>query len=134
MRRPGASVLRAGAAYFALVFGAGFLLGSLRVPFLVPRLGERAAELLETPVMLVVLFFASRHVVRRFGLAPKAALAVGLLALALLVGAELVLGAAIGRSVLDRDPVSGSVFAASLLVYAALPWLHARRGDQGARP
>ena len=32
----------------ALVFAAGFLLGSIRVPFLVPRLGERDAELLES--------------------------------------------------------------------------------------
>ena len=36
----------AAAAYFILVFGAGFVLGSIRLPFLVPRLGERTAELL----------------------------------------------------------------------------------------
>jgi hypothetical protein len=129
-----ALVLRAGASYFALVFGAGFLLGSVRVPLLVPRLGERAAELLETPVMLVVIFVASRYVVRRFGLTAETSIFVGLLALALLAGAELVLSAAMGRSVLDRDPVSGSVFVASLLLYAALPWLHARRTRKSIRP
>jgi hypothetical protein len=130
----GGLVLRAGAVYFALVFGAGFLLGSIRVPFLVPRLGERVAELLEAPVMLVVIFFASRHVVRRFALASltRASLVVGLFALVLLLAAEVLLAVAIsGRSVLEyisgRDPVSGSVYLASLLVYAALPWLHARR-------
>lgn len=126
-------VLRAGAYYFAVVFGAGFLLGSIRIPFLVPRLGERVAELLEAPVMLGVIFFASRHVVRRFTLATGVSVAVGLLALALLLAAELVLTAAIsGRSVSEyissRDPVSGSVYLASLLLYAALPWLHARKG------
>ena len=130
----GGLVLRAGAAYFALVFGAGFLLGSIRVPFLVPRLGERVAELLEAPVMLVVIFFASRHVVRRFALASlaRASLAVGLFALVLLLAAEVLLVVAVsGRAVLEyissRDPVSGPVYLASLLLYAALPWLHARR-------
>ena len=128
----GVSVLQAGALYFALVFGAGFVLGSIRVPFLVPRLGERIAELLEAPVMLAVIFFASRHVVRRYALAASASIAVGLLALLLLVAAELVLAVTIsGRSVSgyisSRDPVSGSVYLASVLVYAALPWLHARR-------
>ena len=125
-------VLRAGSTYVALVFAAGFLLGSIRVPFLVPRLGERNAELLEAPVMLAVIFFASRYVVRRFAFGANAAVLVGLVALALLVGAELVLGAAMGRGPLDRDPVSGSVFGASLLLYAALPWLHTRAS--GGRP
>ena len=43
--------IKAGIAYFALVFGAGFVLGMIRVPFLVPRLGERVAELVEMPFM-----------------------------------------------------------------------------------
>lgn len=125
----GALILRAGTCYFALVFGAGFLLGSFRVPFLVPRLGERTAELLEAPVMLAVIFVASRYVVRRFGLTAEASLFVGVLALALLIGAELLLSAAMGRNVTDRDPVSGSVFLASLILYAVLPWLHARKRE-----
>ncbi len=122
-----ALILWAGTSYFALVFGAGFLLGSFRVAFLVPRLGERTAELLEAPVMLAVIFVASRHVVRRFALAAEASLFAGMLALALLIGAELMLSAAMGRNVTDRDPVSGSVFLASLILYAVLPWLHARK-------
>ena len=82
--------------------------------------------------MLVVIFFASRHVVRRFALAAAVSIAVGLLALLLLAVAELVLAVAIsGRSISgyisSRDPVSGSVYLASVLLYAALPWLHARK-------
>ena len=61
-------------------------------------------------------------------------MAVGLVALLLLVAAELALAAAIsGRSISgyisSRDPVSGSVYLGSVLLYAALPWLHARKGD-----
>ncbi|MBP8296721.1 MAG: hypothetical protein KAX84_11480 [Burkholderiales bacterium] len=45
----GSCVIRRGTAaltYFALVFAAGFVMGAVRVPFLVPRLGVRVAELL----------------------------------------------------------------------------------------
>ena len=53
-------ILKAGTLYFALAFGAGFVLGSIRVLWVVPRLGERTAELMETPIMLVVTVFAAR--------------------------------------------------------------------------
>lgn len=132
------TVFQAGVAYFALVFGAGFLLGSIRVPLLVPRLGERIAELLEAPVMLVVIFFASRHVVRRFALnSPQASLAVGLLGLLLLLAAELLVTVTIQQRSLaeyiaSRDPISGSVYLASLLLYTVLPWLHVRAIQKSA--
>jgi hypothetical protein len=125
--------VRAGAAYFALVFGAGFALGLIRVPFLMPRLGERVAELLETPLMLVVIYFASRYVVRRFALTSSArlAVAVGMLALVLLLTAEFLLAAALqGRSIVayisGRDPISGAVYLASMVLYAVMPWLQTR--------
>jgi len=37
-------IIRAGFLYFAFVLGTGFVLGSFRVPFLVPRLGERYVQ------------------------------------------------------------------------------------------
>jgi len=125
-------LLRAAALYFALVFGAGFLLGTIRVPFLVPRLGVRTAELLETPVMLVVMFFASRHVARRFALSPRAFMAVGLVALLLVLAAEGAVAMAFSdlslrQYVASRDPISGPVYLASLLLFAALPYYQPRR-------
>lgn len=39
--------IHASLAYFRLAFGAGFVLGALRIPFVVPRLGERLARLVE---------------------------------------------------------------------------------------
>lgn len=132
--------VRAGVLYFALVFGAGFALGWIRVPFLLPRFGERIAELLEMPVMLVVIYFASRYVVRRFALTSSArfAVAAGAFALVLLLAAELLLVVALqGRSIAgyisDRDPISGTVYLASVILYAVMPWLHARGAGTSAR-
>jgi hypothetical protein len=122
--------LKASLLYFAIVMGAGFLLGMFRVPVLVPRLGERYAELLEMPVMLVVIVFAARYVVGRYSLPPKVGLRlqVGLGALALSVGAELLLATAlqsqsIAQYIASRDPVSGSVYLLLLLVFALMPAL-----------
>jgi hypothetical protein len=120
--------------YFALVFGAGFALGLIRVPFLVPRIGERYAELLEMPFMLVAIVLAARFVVRRYGLTrtTSSSFAVGVAALALLLIAEWLAGVwlqdqSFADYLADRDPVSGAVYALMLLVFALLPSLAARR-------
>jgi hypothetical protein len=62
--------VEAGVLYFALVFGAGFALGTIRTLWVVPRLGTRKAELMEAPIMLVVTIVAARWVVLRFALPP----------------------------------------------------------------
>ena len=122
--------LRGGLEYFALVFGAGFLLGSVRVVALVPRLGVRTAELLEMPLMLVVIVFAARVVKRRHldGLGFASHLGAGCTALCLLVTAELLLaygltGTSVTSYVASRDPVSGTVYAAMLVLFAFMPAL-----------
>ena len=119
--------------YFALVLGTGFVLGTIRVPLLVPRLGERYAELLEMPFMLVAIILSARYVVRRFRLPParSARLQVGFAALALSVLAELLLAAvlqdqSIAAYIASRDPVSGSVYLAMLLLFALMPFILAR--------
>lgn len=124
------TAVRAGAIYFALVFAVGFVLGAVRVPFLVPRLGERWAELLEMPVMAVAIYFASGHIVRRYALWRHAAsrLLAGGVALALLVTAELCLAVLIqdrslAEYVASRDPVSGTVYLAMLALFGLAPWL-----------
>ena len=122
-------ILKAGLGYFLLVFGAGFLLAFVRIPFLVPAFGIRTAELMETPVMLAVIVWASRRLARRHPELPRLSrLAAGLLALACLIVAELavayVLGArSPGQYIASRDPVSGSVYLASLVFFAVAPVL-----------
>ncbi|NTV87567.1 MAG: hypothetical protein HGA21_12590 [Burkholderiaceae bacterium] len=136
-------VLPAAALYFGIVFGVGFLLGAVRVPFLVPRLGERVAELAEMPLMFVAIFLAAGHVVRKYdaSVAPLGWVRVGALSLAFLVAAELLLavvlaGRGIAESIAGRDPVSGSVYLAMLVVFAAMPWLRRRLGARrsGGQP
>ena len=98
--------------------------------FVVPHLGTRTAELLETPLMLTASAVTARWLRRHFESAvarPPDALAVGSIALAMLLGAEILLGMAVRwrppiEVLLDHDPVSGTVYYASLLVFAFLPW------------
>jgi len=123
-------ILKAGALYFVLVFGVGFVLGPLRVFWAVPRFGERTAELMEAPFMLIAIVLAARWIARRF-IQPKSStklLAVGLLALALLVATELTMmlslrGLTIEEYVRSRDPVAGGVYVVLLLLFALMPMM-----------
>lgn len=133
------NTMKAGIAYFALVLGAGFVMGTFRVPFLVPRLGERMAELIEMPFMFVVILLAARFIVRRFALPPRTSvrLAVGVLALGLALLAEILLAAVLqdrplGEYIASRDPVSGSVYLAMLVLFALMPLILARVRPVGA--
>jgi hypothetical protein len=122
--------IRAGLVYFALVLGTGFVLGLVRVPFLVPRIGERWAELAEMPIMAAAIFLAAGYILRRFPEVHFAgrSLVVGILALALAVCAELGLAVALQSQSLaeyvgSRDKVSGSVYLVMLVVFGLMPRL-----------
>ena len=122
--------IRAGVVYFALVLGTGFVLGVARVPFIVPRIGERWAELAEMPIMAAAIFVAAGYILRRF---PEVrlhgrSLVVGFLALSLAICAELGLAVALQSQTLaeyigSRDRVSGSVYLLMLVVFALMPRL-----------
>lgn len=132
------AALPAALAYFALVFATGFALGTVRVLWLLPRLGERWAELAELPVMLGASALAARWIVDRFRLvAAEQRLATGLLAFVLLVGFELTVVLAMrGLTLVDylasRDPVSGTAYVAALAIFAMLPLAFHPRADGGA--
>ena len=84
------TALKAGATYFAIVYLAGFVLGTVRVLLLAPRTGEVAAVLLETPIMLAASWIVSRWCTGRFGVPPEVRprLAMGGEAFALLILGE----------------------------------------------
>jgi hypothetical protein len=125
----GTRLVALSAAYFGWAFCAGLLLGTLRLLLVVPRFGPRAAELLEMPLMLAVITVASGWVERRIGRRPaRDRLAVGAMALVLLLCADIATDVAFrGRSVwdalVDRGPVSGTLYYASLVYFAVLPWM-----------
>jgi len=131
-------ILKAGTLYFALVFGAGFVLGTIRTLWVVPSVGMRKGELMEEPLMLVVTFLAARWVVRRLRLPHRGLtrLGMGFVGLGLLVAAELgfvlwLRGMTIREYVASRDPVTGTVYLGMLGVFAVMPLLVAggRVGD-----
>jgi hypothetical protein len=127
-------ILKAGVLYFALVFGTGFVLGTLRTLWFVPRLGTRMAELLEMPVMLVVTIAAAWWTVRKLAVPPTPSRRFGMggIALGLLLLAEFtvvlwVQGLSIREYLASRDPVSGTVYCVMLGGFAVMPLLMARR-------
>jgi hypothetical protein len=129
-----ARIVKAGLLYFALVFGAGFVLGALRILLLVPRIGTRAAELVETPVMVAISWFAAGWVVRRLEvpLATRPRFGMGLVALALMLVAEFSLvlrlrGLTLEEYFATRDPVSGAAYYSALILLALMPLVVERR-------
>lgn len=118
--------LKAGGLYFALVFGAGFLLGVVRQLLVAPRIGEMWAELLEMPLMFVVVVFAARWTLCKLEAPSRAGM--GLVALGLLAVAELGLvvglrGMTLSGYIASREPVSGVAYLLMLLLFAAMPTL-----------
>ena len=121
-------IFKSGLTYFALVFSAGFLLGAIRVSLIVPRLGARSAELLETPFMILISFLAARWVVRRQAgpYAVTQRLSMGVIALAIMLATEfgLVLwlrGISLSQYFATRDPVSGTAYYIALGIFALMP-------------
>lgn len=126
--------IKAAAIYFAITFGAGFVLGTIRTLCIMPRVGERKAELMEAPLMLAVTILTARWSVACFKLPFEISerLEMGCIALGFLLAAEfstvrLVRRMSIRRYFATRDPVSGLVYCALLAVFAIMPVLVSRQ-------
>jgi hypothetical protein len=129
------AALIAGVQYFAIVFAAGFVLGTLRMTVFVPRIGELAAVALEVPAMLAISWLVCARIVRARRVPRNAAarLAMGGLALALLLGAEWALGFALsGRGAGEQLAAwlapAGLLGLGAQLAFALVPLAQARRG------
>jgi hypothetical protein len=97
--------LIAASVYFLALFALGFVLGTIRVLVVAPRIGEIAAVFAEVPVMLTAAYFACRWAVRRWqvprGIAIRWAMVLWFLALLLMF--EALLGSLLfGRSLADQ--------------------------------
>lgn len=124
------TIVKIALLYFAMVFGAGFLLGTLRVLVLEPLIGDRNAQLSEMPVMLVIIYLCARYVVLK---KPKLNShsgylfsGIGALIMMLAVEFTLVLGLqelTFATYLASRDSVAFSAYIGSLIVFALMPWL-----------
>lgn len=118
-----------GLIYFSLVFGVGFILGTIRVLLVVPLAGDRMAELFEAPLMLVAIYFSARFITKRFNASRRVEyLFSGLVALLILLIVEFSVvlalqGISIREYLAERDRVAGIVYVVMLMIFAAMPWL-----------
>lgn len=129
-----ARAIKAGALYFAIVFGIGFVLGAIRTLLIVPRLGARTAELLEAPIMIAVSFAAARWLVRRLAIPfiIRYRLSMGAIGLLLLLAAEFgfvlwLRGISIQQYFATRDPVAAAVYYLALVLFSAAPVMVCRQ-------
>jgi hypothetical protein len=130
--------LHAAGLYFLLVFTAGFMLGTVRVLFIVPAIGERTAELLEMPLMLLVVALAARFIVRKYAVSIHGTLQwlhVGAIALACMLMADVSVGVAlrgmtVWQALFARDPLSGTAYYLALGFLMLAPSLIARTGQR----
>jgi hypothetical protein len=96
---------------------------------------------MEMPLMLAVIIVAARAIVRRLAIPPVPTRRLGMsgVALALLLVSELTLvlrlrGQSIAEYVAGRDPVSGTVYAGMLGVFAVIPLLVGQYRTSRNRP
>jgi len=118
---------KAGAFYAIIVFVIGFILGTIRVLLLAPRLGETIAVIVEAPVILAVSWFVCRWCVDRLNAGrtiPTRSL-MGLVAFLVLMSAEIGLGAVLGRSLGDQLAAfklsPGAIGLGAQVIFAMFP-------------
>jgi hypothetical protein len=132
------TILRAAAVYWAAVFALGFVLGTIRVTWLIPQVGLMPATLIELPLILTGSWIAAGWVLRRFRIErPLDALAVGGLAFTILMAAECALASVLtGQSPAQwlaglRQPHALLGLAGQVL-FALMPWFRVPRSLSAA--
>lgn len=125
------TALKAGLAYFSIVFAIGFALGAVRTLVFAPRMGELRAVLLELPIVLTASWLVCRWVLKRWSVSDRASdrLIMGAIAFALLIAAETAVGVlAFGRSIAAHFASYGSTSArvglAAQVLFALFPLLN----------
>ena len=130
-------MLKAGTVYFLIVVGAEFVLEVIRLQVVALHVGERLAEMLEIPNVLLATIIGARWIVDRFTLPPLPGirLGVGLVALMLLLIAEgtVILplhGLTVSEYFAARDSVVGVAPLGALGVLTAMPFLVGYRWER----
>jgi hypothetical protein len=122
---PAMTALALGLRYFAGVFAAGFLLGTVRTLWLAPALGELATVAVELPVMLGISWWWCRRLLARQALDMAARAVMGGTAFLWLMLAELALSLAFGRTAAEQLAAllapAGLLGLAGQMLFAAMP-------------
>ena len=118
---------KAGALYAIIVFVIGFILGTIRVLLVAPRLGETTAVIIEAPIMLAASWFVCRWCVKWLDVrrTVPARSGMGLVAFLVLMLFEVGLGAVLGRSLVDQLAIyrslAGAIGLAAQVIFATFP-------------
>lgn len=132
------TILRAAAVYWAAVFALGFVLGTIRVTWLIPLVGLMPATLMELPVILAGSWFAAGWLMRRFGITSAGeALAAGGLAFAILMVAEcalawILMGQSPAQWLAGMRQPHALLGLGGQVVFALMPWWRVRRSLSAA--
>jgi hypothetical protein len=120
----------AAALYFLIVFGVGFVLGPVRVLWLEPMIGVTAATLCEAPLLLAAMVFAAVLVPKKFGSPTDVGtlLTMGLIALAMLIVADVTVGTAIRGTTWAEQAAyfatpGGLIYLGLLVAFTVMPAL-----------
>lgn len=125
--------MRAGAAYFLVVFAIAFGLGVVRTLVIAPAVGATIAVMIEVPIIMVVSWFAARRIVTRHALTRPLDKAIsGLTAFILLMVAELALahlltGQTPAQWAASLFVVPGIIGLSGQIVFALMPLLIGKR-------
>ena len=117
----------AGAAYFSIVFAIAFVLGVLRVTFIVPAVGQLWATWLELPFTLAASWIVCGWLVRTLGVRSLAqAMGMGGGAFALLmvaeaVGSMLLFGRSLGEHIAAYATIAGGLGLAGQIAFGLFP-------------
>ncbi len=123
------NIAKAGFAYFALIFSLGFILGTVRVLAVIPRIGEFAATLLELPLILTASWFVSGWLIRKMRIAPNSGsrLLMGAVAFGMAMIAEPLLGLSFGMSLAEQGSAllrpAGLAGLAGQALFGLIPWI-----------
>jgi hypothetical protein len=118
---------RAALAYFAIVFAAGAVLGTVRELLVLPRFGPLGAVALEAPGMLLAVWLAARWAVRRFAVVRTGdrlrmgGLAFAVLMLAEFAGSLALRGMSPGQWLAHFAEPAGFLSLSLFVAFAAMP-------------
>lgn len=131
----------AGLLYFAIVFAAGFMFGTVRTVLVAPVLGELVAVVIELPLILALAWLVCGWTIRRFAVpsTTDSRAIMGFVALVILLISEMLVSTQLaGRSLAAHvalyATLPGTVGLAGQFIFAFFPVLHlGKREGAGKR-